>query len=477
MWIFIDSVALVTGIYLILRLFSKSLSSQFEAKEVNRLILIVLTAIVLKLAITGIWFLHVRHAFFIHEGKLKDSGLYDIAGQHLASYFKRGVFFRPEWLDIYGEYIGFPYYLGLVYTLFGHSQIMVSCLNALASVITALLVFQIALAVFNDKRIAVMALIFNLFYAQYISQSYYILKDTFLLLLVMIFWHQVINIGRDRDRWFNYLGLVALACWIYFMRSPLAVIVVLLGGTHLIVRLGFKERRIVKAGLLLLVSMAGVIYLGTFAPRSRTVFEKIEEIPIGQAGYRGEGTPAYLEGTVGVKEIATRIIANPFLAATDTLRSIFLIYWGPPYFYQRTGPRLFYAYDKFIFYDNLGAIMRILLMPMVIYGFLYCLRYKKQESFLLYGFLAVWTLAMIVTGSDERWNIELMPFTLVFGAVGAVNFEKVKPFYLIYLLIFNLFIMANATLHDGLIVAKPLLVLTAGGILWGLTKYRMVPGT
>ena len=111
-------------------------------------------------------------------------------------------------------------------------------------------------------------------------------------------------------------------------------------------------------------------------------------------------------------------------------------------------------------------------MPMVIYGFFHCLKTRKTQMFLFYGFAVLWTFLMIIVGSDERWSVDLMPFTMMFGAIGVVHFEKIKPFYIPYIVIFNLFIVTNATLFDHLIVAKPLLILTAVGILLGLYKYR-----
>ncbi|MFQ5866785.1 MAG: hypothetical protein ACE5IT_02175 [bacterium] len=457
---------------LIIKLFSKSLPLNLDVTMKNRLIFIVILAIVLKLVIVGVWYLNVGHSFYMYSDlSTRDSGFYDWSGQYLANYFRQGILFRQEFLNLYGDSLGFPYYVGLIYAFFGHHQIMVSIFNTLASVVLALLMFHIALTLFNNRKIAFWTLIFNLFYSHYVSQSYYLLKDMFLVFLIVIFCWLFMKIGKNRINLLNYFGLFVVTIGIYFIRSLTVLILIGLGGLHLILGLGLKERKVLKSILVLLICLTAIIGLGRLSPRGRTTFEKIEYFSTEE--YRGEeSTPAYLRGTRGTKEIISSIGSSPLNAFKDLIRSVILIYWGPTYFYQRSGANLFYAYGRFVFWENLGGLMRIFLMPMVIFGFFYCLRKKKSESFLFYSFVVIWTVVMMLTGNAERWALSLMPFVLMFGAVGVVNFNKIKPFYIPYLLLFNLLIAANITLHESLIVAKPLFILTSLGLLWGICRYR-----
>lgn len=214
------------------------------------------------------------------------------------------------------------------------------------------------------------------------------------------------------------------------------------------------------------------IGLGVFSPRGRTSFEKIKDCKIGQEGYRGSLTPSYIEGARGPKEILSKLVGSPIIAAKDFFRSMIIIYWGPTYFYQRSGASIFYAYDKFVFWQNMGSLLRVFLMPMVIFGFFYCLKRKRQEAFLFYSFVAIWTIIMFLVGSGERWSMNLMPFIFMFAAIGIVNFNKIKPFYILYILILNILIATNITLDDNLIVAKPLIIFTFMSVILGWYIYR-----
>jgi len=463
----------VFAIVLIVRLFSKSLPVNLDLTMKNRIVFLVILALVVKLTIVLVWYSKAGHSFYVYgDGSTRDSGYFDWSGKYLASYFRQGRFFDPELLHLYGEHIGFPYYVGIIYAVFGHHQLMISVTNTLLSVVMALPMFHIVLHLFNNRKIGFWTLILNLFYPHYISQSYYILKDMLLVFLIVIFIWLVVRIRENRANFFNYFWVIMVTLDIYFIRSQLAVILIGIGGLHILIGLGFGEKRAIKALFFLLICLSLVITFGSLSPRGRSVFEKIEDFYIGQKGYRGEAAPQYLEGATGPKDIILRIVSNPASASKDFVKSLVVIYWGPTYFYQRSGANFFYAYGKFVFWENLGAIMRIFLMPMVIYGFFHCLRKRKVETFLLYGFVALWTFVMMVIGGDERWSMDLMPFVLLFGAVGLVNFDRIRPFYVPYILAFNLLIAANITSYQNLIVAKPLAILTFVALLWGLLRYK-----
>jgi 4-amino-4-deoxy-L-arabinose transferase-like glycosyltransferase len=462
--------AIIVIIVLTIKIFYSSIPESFDESWKRRILFILISAIILKLTIMGIWYLKVGHSFYIQEGSTKDSGLYDWAGQVLASYFKQGIFFRPEFYRAYGQTLGVHYYNGFIYALFGHYHIMVSIFNTLAAVILALLMFHIGLSLFQDKKVAYYCLLFNLFYPHYISQSYYVLKDILLLFLTVLFCWLVVRVSKNRNRLLDYLWLLMIAGWLYFMRSPMAITLLVIAGLHLVVGTGFKERRRLKTLLLLLICLGAILSLGKLQPEGRSGFERIEDFTT--ESYRRIATPHYLIGAKGPKEILFRSIKNLPSALKDFIQGIILIYWGPTYFYQRSGANLFYAYGKFVFWENLGAIMRLFLMPMVIFGFFYSLRRKTTEAFLFYGFTVIWTFALIYTGSVERWAMDVMPFTLMFGAVGTVNFQRIKPFYILYILLLNICLAGNITLHHELVVAKPLVMLTFLGILWGFLKYK-----
>jgi len=471
MQIIFNIIAITIIVILIIRLFSKSIPESFDEKWKRKLVVILAVAIIIKLTIASIWNLKIGHSLYIHDGIPKDSAIYHLVGQELARYFKQFIFYKLDLLKIYGKQLGYHYLVGIIYVIFGHYHIMVSIIGTLSSIVMAILMFHIAYHLFNEK-IAYWTFVFNLFYPHYVSASYYILKDIWILFLITLFGWLTIKTKEKKGRLISYLWPLIIAAAVYFFRPPLALILIGAGGLHLILESSFKERKVVKAIFVLLICLTVIIGVGRLSlPYGRSSFEKIGDFQIGQEGYFGEPAPGYLEGARGPKEIIFRIITNPAAALKDFVRGTILIYWGPTYFYQRSGANLFYAYDNFVFWENLGGIMRIFLMPMVIFGFFYCLRKKKAETFLFYSFFIIWTSSMIIIVSRAlRWILCLMPFTLMFGAIGVDNFNKIKPFYILYILFLNILIVANITLCDNLIVAKPLAILTSIGLTLAFVK-------
>lgn len=476
MQVIFNITAIIIIITLIIRLFSKSIPESFKGEQRRKLLFILAVAIIVKLAIVCIWNLKIGHSFCMYDGRPKDSGFYDFAGWELAHYFKQFVFYRQGFLKIYGKEIGYPYLLGIIYAVFGHNHIMVSIMGALSSIVIAILIFHIVYSLFNEK-IAYWTFVFNLFYPHYVSISYYILKDIWILLLITLFGWLIIRTKRKENHLTDYLWFLIVTLCLYFFRPLLCFLLIIISSLHFILNSSFKQRKFAKTIFLLLISLNIILGLRKlYSTYGRTPFERLEYFKIGYEGYRGETTPGYLEGARGPKEIIFRIIINPMAALKDFLRGMIMIYWGPTYFYQRSGPVLFFASGNFVFWENLAGIMRIFLMPMVIFGFFYCLKNKKTETFLFYSYLIIWTFLIIIIGSGNlRWILCLMPFTLMFAAIGVVNFDKIKPFYILYILILNILIAANITIYDNLIVAKPLAVLTLIGVIFAFinTNYNL----
>lgn len=467
MQVVLDIIVVLTIIVLILRQFLKSLPSELSIRERKELFWMVILGIGFKFGVVLGWYFLREHNL---DAVWKDTYIYEEGGWYLATQFKDFVFYRPGFEKIYGFYPGYYYFVGIIYALFGHYGWMVSIFNTLTTIVFALLTYFIAYQIF-DGRVARLALIFNLFFPNYIPFSFYILKDAVTVFLVVSIGWGVFKAMKVKNPFYWLISLL-FSVLLYFFRPHLAVVVVGVCGLHSIFS-GFKRGGFLKSLLTVATILVTLIYLGGYIqPGGRSTFERIREIRLGTSGYGGEQLPPFLEGAQGFSEIFSRIISNPEGFIKYSVKETTLALFGPTYFYARSGPALFYKYGRFVFWDNLTALFKFFLLPPILYGFLYLIRKKKRDIFLIYGFPIIWALGLYFNPDWFRWYMPAMPFVLIIGALGWTKFDKIKPFYIPYLLLLNLLVIANATLYDSLIVVKPLALFTFGGIGWVLYRHR-----
>jgi hypothetical protein len=455
MQIIFNIITVIAIIGLILKWFSKC-----KQPKLLWLLLLVISG---KLAIVIGWYIIAGNNL---DKVWLDSYYYDWAGQYLANYFRNFVFYKTSFMDLFGSYIGGYYYVGIIYAIFGHYPMMVSIINTLVSIVIAILMYKIADSLFGQK-VAKWTFTFNLFYPYYIHISYYLLRDIIIVFLVVVSAWSLLRIKTVQTR--SYIFLISSISVLYFVRAPLAIILLGLCALHLIFEHDVSQNKILKILFVTMVSIFLFVGFSGFIQSSgRTVFEKFTDIRIEQT----ESTASYLEGAHGIGEILGRVRAHPEIFLKYSLRDMLLIFWGPFYFCSSSGPAMFHKYERFIFWENLRSLFMFFLMPMVIYGGYYCFQNKKKETFIFYGFITTLILILIFVGNVLRWGVPAMPFVLMIGAVGCTRFEVIKPFYLPYLLLLNVLVIGNATLYDSLIVAKPLAIFTITGIIWSLYRYR-----
>jgi hypothetical protein len=457
MQIIFNIIAVTTIIGLILKWFSKC--------EQSKLLWLLLSVIIIKLFIVIGWYIIAGDNL---DDVWVDTYYYDWAGQYLANYFRDFIFYKTSFMDLFGSYIGSYYYIGIIYTLFDHYPLMVSIINTLAGIVIAILIYKIAVFLF-DRKIAKWTFIFNLFYPYYIHISYYLLRDMLVTFLVVTSTWNLLRTKTGQVRY--YLFLISSIFVLYFVRSPLAIILLGLCGLHLIFEFNFGHNKILKTLFVTIVSIFLFVgFSGFIQPSGRTAFEKITDIRIEET----ESTASFLEDAQGIEEILSRVKANPLAFLKHSLRDTILIFWGPFYFCSSSGPALFHKYGRFIFWENLRSLFMFFLMPMVIYGGYHCFRYKKKETFIFYSFTVTLIFILMFMGNVLRWGLPMMPFVLMFGAVGVTYFNKIKPFYLIYILMLNLLVFMNATLKESTIMGLSFAAITLGGILFSLIRSNNV---
>ena len=137
----------------------------------------------IKLSLISIWYFAAGgHEFNI---SVVDAELYDSLGNYIADRLRH--FELPYLLD--HEKIGFAYVVGILYVIFGSYSIVVSFFNAILSVWTAMMIFEITYTITKNNRAGIYAYIAAMFYPHFISASYLLLKDMMAAFsLVAIVW-------------------------------------------------------------------------------------------------------------------------------------------------------------------------------------------------------------------------------------------------------------------------------------------------
>ena len=446
-------VGVATIVWLLIRWFARHLT-QKDYPERHTLVTVFAVAIFLKLALVIVWYSIVGHNF---DKVWQDTYFYDWGGEYLSRHFREFTFYKPVFSNLFGSFGGY-YYIGIIYTIFGHYPLMVSIINTLISVAIAVLMFKVAESFFGRKA-ARWTLILNLIYPYYISISYYLLRDIIIALAVTAAAWFLVKIKQRKSA---YCFLVAFLLLLYFLRPPLAAMFLGLCAVHMLLNYHAGESRVFKTVFIVGVAVLMVVgFWGLVHMSGRTAFEKIANIQIQDVEY----SSVYSEDARGITGAVQLVKANPTAFIKHGFHTFILTFWGPFYFCARSQAALFQKYGRFIFWENLRSLFMVALMPMVMYGLYLCLRKKRTETFIFHSFIAGLTVVLLFTGNAIRWGLPMMPFVLMFGAVGLKHFDDVKAFLAPYLLLVNMVAVINLSYSSSIVFAMPLMILTAVGFL------------
>jgi 4-amino-4-deoxy-L-arabinose transferase-like glycosyltransferase len=464
MAVIFDIIIVVFIVMITFKLFSNSLVNKIDANQRINLLWISFLGVIFKLGIVAVWFWQVQHAT---DDLWLDTYAYNQVGQYLAENFRQWVFYSQNLKGLIGEYgsPGYYYFVGFIYTLFGYQEWMVSVFNNLLGVWFSMLMYHIAFKFFGH-RIAKFTFIFNLFFPSFVYWGYFILKELLVVLsVVMVVW-SAIQICEQKASRGALIRLILSLLLLLYIRPQYAVVLGLISPIHIVISRSASVRfRKLLFGLFFLLLFITIVSL--IRPRG------MPGLSVLQAPIRF--TPLYHTDVsnlfVGCSlrepgEILSRIRGYPLEFIRHTAEVIFRTFWLSTSLYARSGPHFHHVAI------DISGILMIFLMPMVIWGGIYSIRYKTKEMFVFYIFITAITIALIFSGHPTRLGLAMMPFILMFAGKGWVNFAKYKSFYILYILMFNLLIAVNATMYHHFIVARYLFILTLLGILLGIMRYR-----
>ena len=163
---------------------------------------------------------------------------------------------------------GYPFFLAMIYFLFGHSVTAVRVIQAILGAATVFLVFQVALAAFGE-RIALLSCLLTAIYPPLIIYSGVILSETLFAFLLMFSVWAMMMAAKDPLP-LPWLRAGVLSGLTVLLRAETIVVVLFFVG--LVIRCGQTYHKVRN---LLILSVAVALMVGTWTLWNYLVFKEV----------------------------------------------------------------------------------------------------------------------------------------------------------------------------------------------------------
>lgn len=320
--------------------------------------------------------------------------------------------------------MGYPLYLGIIYSIFGKSIIFVRILKAIIGAYTCILIYKLACRCFNETngRIAgIMAMLSP-------TLIYYCglhLKETEMIFLIVLFLERADYMLRSKTFTPKILLTVSiLGILLFFFRTILGVaaffslFTAILFIPNKIVKLNRKVTLCIFGGVIVLSLLGGTIQknINKYLEMSETN----QNIGMASRSTRKGGNKLATYGSTAV--FAPLVLIGPFptLVNIETQQNQMLLNGG---YFVRNILGFFLFLSLFVLYkqQKIGENSLIL-------SFILC-------------YLAI--VAMSTFALSERFHLPAVPFIIIFAAHGITQLnEKSKTKYLLYLVFISIIIIA-----------------------------------
>lgn len=182
--------------------------------------------------------LRVAVAWILRGARLSgDEVSYDAVAWHLASgqgfSLERGsptAFVFP----------GFPFFLGLVYFLFGHSLLAARVAQALLSASICVLIYKLSETLFHSRKIARLSSLLSVFYPSFVSETGRLGNDLLVTLFLLFSLYFLLQAVERKERGFFVAAGLSLGLLV-LTRGEYLLLFVLVGGWVFRLSSSFRE--------------------------------------------------------------------------------------------------------------------------------------------------------------------------------------------------------------------------------------------
>ncbi len=357
----------------------------------------------ISLALRSVWVVFSYFFYIEVTGIPFEFSAADSMGYHYDAEWLAGSPWSETWSFLFGGYknysdSGFPFYLAIVYRIFGSGIIIPRLINALLSSWTCILVYRLSSRTFGEET-GKMAGIMMAFMPNLIIYCGYHLKETVMLFLEVACLERIDFMVRNhRFALRDFVLPVLLALSLFFFRTVLGAAVVfafastiLLSSAPAMKKTG-KRIALIGWGVLALVVLGG----GTIATEVEGYWEQREENVVRkrfQQTVRGNKWAQYATGAV----MAPMVFTLPFATMVNVDEQ-----YGQQ---EKSG----------------GNYIRNFMGFFAILAVYEAFRRKKWRNFVLIGAFVVAYLCVISTSgysNSERFLLPALPGLIMMWAYG-----------------------------------------------------------
>lgn len=343
------------------------------------------------------------------EGE-QDSLEYYRVGRYLAQSWKEGKIPQLP----HGK-PGYYVYNGIIFFIMGYNPLYVQVINSFINALVIVYIYLVAQSIYNQKIAKIASSIFA-FYPEAILLSISNVKDSLVTFLVIIAIYHGIKVAQRKEMLFGYVWIALAIVGIYTMRPYVAYYTWI---SVTVFQFIFMKKNYIKQLLIASPLIILIIIAASRGYRSHSFYADAFVKMVTAERVHVGGPGSYFTG-------------RTFSGLSDTIRFLPL---GTIHFMLTPLP-----WKASSMFGVFGAIMWHALIPYLIYGAFYSIRFKWRESFILYVpiIMITVTIILIFAGGSARHRIQVTPFLIIFIALGMSRMSKrlfpaVLGFYLLYI--------------------------------------------
>lgn len=339
-------------------------------------------------------------------------------------------------------HVGYELLVSLLIKTFGYNELIISLTNGFISILAAYFFYELS-KFFVDKRTAFFCSLFLNIYPTVVHFSFYILKDVLIMLmveLVLLFYLKT----TEKKNAANIVMVVLALFLLVFLRTFFAIMLLFIILINTAVGKDKITKIIIAAmSIALLVAVSGFTGISTLSNMGYTV---------GGGGDANSAALAFLPqlrlepNMASMKLFFSLLAGNLKVFLIHDVKMVFLILWGPSYWFASSGAALVSKYGRFVLFENLGSIFMTLIVPGLFYSLLSRRDQICNKKLVLIS-LAVMFAALFI-GSDIRWKLSVMP-VIIMLCINGINkifhSKQLTLCYMAYLCSFIFLVGYNAT--------------------------------
>jgi tetratricopeptide (TPR) repeat protein len=382
----------------------------------------------------------------------------------------------------------YPYFLGIIYWIFGHSLFLVRFIQILLGTVNCLLLYRIARTAFNSK-VALLTFLIATFYGPFLFFDAEILNPVLIILLNLVLILVLFSFSRIPKKsklfWAGIiLGLSSITHGLIIVFLPFILLWIisvlrktnfptgrilkytlsLLVGFFLILAITAVRNRIVGKDMVWISSNSGInFYIGnnpdydqTTSIRPGIEWEELIQRPI-QHGF----TQPSEKSNYFWKESFSYIAGQPFSYLQLLAKKFILILDGfeikrnqDMYLYRNYSFILSILLWKWVIYFPLGIILPLSLVGMVIFWKDRSdVKAKNGKPLLIFYIVISQVLGLLFFFICDRYRIPLIPFLIVFAGFALyrifemIKLKQTKKYLMLILMFLFLVVISNIRRH------------------------------